>query len=128
VKTALPNIRHIEIYPRYGCDPSIADAPYAFLQLMAAKLGATINTSYVARPNTACMTGPDSNAAPLQTGTLFVSLAKHAADGAPKALLDGIRLGHCRNVAVRDQNLLICSNDPGVNWAVLSNAVQPVER
>ncbi|GHD08709.1 hypothetical protein GCM10016234_08510 [Tianweitania populi] len=124
-KTAFPDLRHIDIYPAYRCDTSIPDAPYAFLQLLAARVGATINTSYVARPSSRCGAGDRGGTGRLPADNLFVALngeTTHRPALISKAIADGL----CRNVAVRDQTLLMCSNDPRVNWAALGPAVQPV--
>lgn len=123
-KTALPDLKHVVVYPRYHCDPTIPDAPYAFLQLAAAKLGVTINTSYVARPTMNCIIDRKNNPALLGADTLLVSLISEAQSDQPAILRSAMTDGRCRRVTVRDQSLLMCSNDPALDWSALGSAAR----
>ncbi|WP_312797946.1 hypothetical protein, partial [Tianweitania sp.] len=95
-------------------------------QLLAGEMGATINTGYLARSNSTCETVLHHQPQPLTPGRLLVSLADAGQFPQPKIAQDAVANGFCQRTNVRDQSLLMCSNDPGVNWAALGPAVQPV--
>ena len=124
-RMVLPGITAIEVYPAYGC-PELFKQPYSFLQLLAGEIGATVNTGYLARSNSTCEAVLQRQPQPLAAGRLLVSLADAGRFPQPQIVQEAIDGGLCRSIAVRDQSLLMCSNDPQVNWTALGGGVHPV--
>ncbi|MBS9720572.1 hypothetical protein JYU29_07725 [Tianweitania sp. BSSL-BM11] len=123
-RAALPAIQAIEVYPAFGC-PELTKQPYSFMQRLAGEIGATINTGYLARSNNTCEAVVDHQPQPLAAGRLLVSFADAGRFPQPAIISQAIAAGSCRTITLRDQAVLMCSNDPGVNWDALGSIVQP---
>lgn len=122
-RKALPGVAAIDVYPAYGC-PELYKQPYAFLQLLAGEIGATINTGYLARTNASCEVVLAQSPHALESGWLLVSLADAGPFPQPAILRDAVADGHCQRIVVRDQSLLMCSNDPALDWSALGSAAR----
>lgn len=119
-QAAFPDVTHIEVYPGYACT-ALPDAPYAFLQLLAGELKATINTVYQARAVLRCDGSSLASADPLSPHVLAVSLADRI-DGHshPSTIQAALAADQCLEVTAGGGAMVLCSSSAQTQLRLLA--------
>ncbi|QEI05434.1 hypothetical protein FXN63_05950 [Pigmentiphaga aceris] len=73
-QTAMRDIKHINIYPAYGCDDT-SEAIYSFLQRVGTHYNVTLDTGHIARSTPDCALNQDRFTKPFADDTLYVMAA-----------------------------------------------------
>lgn len=107
-KTIMQSIDHLDLYPIYGCG-NIDPEKYLFYQRLAAVYGKTMNTGYIARPNTDCIRSAQEFGNAPAPRHLFVGITPF---DLPKGFLTAAQQGGC--ASLYDQ--MLCGALGDIPW------------
>lgn len=119
-------LKHIDVSPDYGCAENIETMRYLYFQMVAARLGASINTGYLARADAECREAAHEQTS--EPDILRVFLHPVAGLPLPEDVEKGLALGKCIHW-ISWSGIALCTRDAeAMSWKALIGENLPAQK